>query len=194
MSQALSTDVLIVGGGIANTFLKAQGYPIGKSLYEPHWVEKAKELLKKAERKGIVFPLPKDVVVAPAMDRPEEANLKPVDKVGDDDIIFDVGSETQKCYDQLLKKAKKIIWNGPIGVFEVDAFSQGTRAIAQAIANSDAKSIAGGGDTIAALNQFGLFDNISYVSTGGGAFLEYVEGREFPIIDILADKFYRGIS
>lgn len=181
-------DTLIVGGGIANTLLKAAGFPIGKSLYEAGWVDRAKSLLEKAKRNGVEFPLPVDVVVAPAIDQPHVATIKPVADVKEIDSIFDIGSETQKMYTERLQLAKKIIWNGPVGVFEVDAFSQGTRAVAQAIADSQAETLAGGGDTIAALNKFHLFEKMGYVSTAGGAFLKYIEGGQFPIIDILSAK------
>lgn len=181
-------DTLIVGGGIANTLLKAAGFPIGKSLHEPNWIDKAKALLEKAKQKDVKFPLPIDVVVAPAIDQPNVATVKSVADVKDTDSIFDIGPETQKMYAERLQSAKKIMWNGPVGVFEIDAFSRGTRAIAQVIADSQAETLAGGGDTIAALNKFHLFEKIGYVSTAGGAFLKYIEGGEFPIINILSGK------
>lgn len=181
-------DTLIVGGGIANTLLKAAGFPIGKSLYEADWVDKAKNLLDKAKQNSVEFPLPIDVVVAPAIDQPDAAVVKPVADVNDSDCIFDIGPETQKMYAERLQSAKKIMWNGPVGVFEIDAFSRGTRAIAQVIADSQAETLAGGGDTIAALNKFHLFEKMGYVSTAGGAFLKYIEDGQFPIIDILSGK------
>ncbi len=181
-------DHLIVGGGIANTFLKAQGHCVGQSLYEENWVAQAKRLLEKADKTGVTIPLPKDVVVATSLDQPETATVKAIDSVNDNEAIYDVGPKTQADYQQRLQQAKTIVWNGPLGVFEIPQFCQGTLALAQAIAKSPAFSLAGGGDTLAALRKFNLTDAMSYVSTGGGAFLAYLEGRELPAIAALHER------
>lgn len=182
-------DQLIVGGGIANTFLKAQGYEIGKSLYEPEWVAKAKQLLALAEQKGVTIPLPVDVVVAESMTSDAKAEVRLLSDIKPNEAIFDVGPKTRGSYASLMAKAKTIVWNGPVGVFEIEQFSQGTKALAEAIAKSDAYSLAGGGDTLAALSVFNIRDEISYISTGGGAFLEYLEGRELPAVSALKQRF-----
>lgn len=181
-------DQLIVGGGIANTFIAAQGYPVGKSLYEPDLVDSAKKLIAAAEERGAAIPVPVDAVVAPRLAADAPASVKPVAEVGDDDMILDVGPETRSKYAGLLAEAGTIMWNGPVGVFEIDAFAEGTRALAEAIAASRGYSIAGGGDTLAALQRFGLSERMSYISTGGGAFLEYVEYGHLPAVDILEQR------
>lgn len=178
-------NVLIVGGGIANTFLKAAGYPVGKSLIENDWVEAAKNMLLEAQRLGVEIPLPKDVVVAKEFSPQAKPEIKSVTAVADDDMILDVGPLTQASYPDLFARANTVVWNGPVGVFEFDAFAAGTKALAQAITQSSAFSLAGGGDTISALEKFQLADRISYISTGGGAFLEYLEGRPLPALEAL---------
>ncbi|MDR2244834.1 MAG: phosphoglycerate kinase [Burkholderiales bacterium] len=179
---AEKVDTLIVGGGISNTFLLAQGFPIGKSLAEPDLVAEAKALLKDFPGK---FPLPVDAVCAKSFSADAAAEIKEVDQVADDDLILDVGPRTLEMLTPLLMSAGTVVWNGPLGVFEFDAFAEGTKALAQAIARSSAFSIAGGGDTLAAIAKFGVAENISYVSTGGGAFLEFLEGKELPAVAML---------
>ncbi|MCW8195439.1 phosphoglycerate kinase [Proteobacteria bacterium 005FR1] len=173
-------DQLIVGGGIANTFLAATGKPVGKSLCENDLIPKAKALLEKVN-----IPLPTDVVVGKEFSESTEATLKPASDVADDDMIMDIGPESAKALADVLKNAKTIIWNGPVGVFEFEAFSKGTEVLARAIAESEGFSIAGGGDTLAAVDKFGITSDVSYISTGGGAFLEYVEGKTLPAVAIL---------
>lgn len=181
-------DQLIVGGGIANTFIAAQGYGVGRSLYEPDLVATAQRLLDKAEAKGATIPLPIDAVVATEVSATAEARVKALDDIVDDDKILDVGPQTQARYRSLLESAGTIFWNGPVGVFEFEAFAAGTRALGEAIAASSAYSIAGGGDTLAAVHQFGLEDRLSYICTGGGAFLEYVEYGNLPAVEILEKR------
>ncbi len=181
-------DVLIVGGGIANTFLAAKGLPIGKSLYEADWVERAKNVLDKAEQKGVHIPLPTDVAVAKTFSADADARYCDVSAVAEDEMILDVGPQTAATFAPLLKEAGTIVWNGPVGVFEFAPFSQGTRALAKAVANSAAYSIAGGGDTLAALDVFDVADDISYVSTGGGAFLAYLQGNTLPAVAVLQKR------
>jgi phosphoglycerate kinase len=179
----LKVDQLIVGGGIANTFLAAAGFTVGKSLYEPDLIAIAKQLLQTGK-----IPLPTDVVVAKEFSAQAKAEVKSVKDVATDDMILDIGPATAQHYATLLENAKTILWNGPVGVFEFSAFAAGTKTIAQAIADSSAFSIAGGGDTLAAIEQFGIEDKLSYISTGGGAFLEFVEGKELPAIKILQER------
>ncbi|MBS0349639.1 MAG: phosphoglycerate kinase [Proteobacteria bacterium] len=181
-------DGLIVGGGIANTFLAAEGYPVGKSLYEPTWIWQAKELINQARKLQIDFPLPHDVVVAAEMSPNAKAITKSVDAIESTDVILDVGPVTSKVYAEYIVDAGTIVWNGPLGVFEYPQFSHGTQALAKAIASSHAFSIAGGGDTLSALSQFGLSDKISYISTGGGAFLEFLEGATLPAVAMLIKR------
>jgi phosphoglycerate kinase len=181
-------DCLIVGGGIANTFLAAEGYPVGKSLFEPSWVHQAKELINRAREMEVAFPLPIDVVVSHEVSASAKAYTKPLDDLELDDIILDIGPLTAKHYAGYLKNAGTVVWNGPLGVFEFPQFSQGTRSLAQAITHSKAFSIAGGGDTLSALAQCGLSDKISYISTGGGAFLEFLEGSELPAVSMLIQR------
>ncbi|MFP4131537.1 MAG: phosphoglycerate kinase [Thiohalospira sp.] len=188
--EQLSTkvDQLIVGGGIANTFIKAAGYNIGKSLYEEDLVGEAKRLMDQAKAAGGEIPIPSDVTVGKEFSENTPAEVKPVDGVADDDMIFDVGPETAGRFDGMLKDAGTIVWNGPVGVFEFDQFGKGTEAMARAIAASDAFSIAGGGDTLAAVAKYGVEDGVSYISTGGGAFLEFLEGKTLPAVAILEER------
>ncbi|MFP4244018.1 MAG: phosphoglycerate kinase [Ectothiorhodospira sp.] len=188
--ESLSTkvDQLIVGGGIANTFIAAQGHDVGKSLYEADLVPEAKRLMEAARAKGGEIPVPTDVTVGKEFSDATPAATRGVDQVAADDMIFDVGPETAATYADLMKKAGTIVWNGPVGVFEFDQFSAGTRAMGEAIAESDAFSIAGGGDTLAAIDQYGLSDRISYISTGGGAFLEFLEGKTLPAVAMLEER------
>lgn len=181
-------DQLIPGGGIANTFLAARGHRVGASLYEPDLVELAGRLLEQATAQGVEVVLPDDVVVAPSLQTPEQAVVRAVDAVGETDMILDVGPVTAARYADLLAAAGTIVWNGPVGVFEIDAFAEGTRALAEAIASSSAYSLAGGGDTLAAIGQFGIGSGLSYISTGGGAFLEFIEGRTLPAVAALASS------
>jgi len=176
-------DRLIVGGGIANTFLAAAGLPIGKSLAEADLVDEARRLMGKTD-----IPLPEDVVVATALGEDAVATVKDVNAVGAEDMILDIGPRTAARFAKLLSEAGTILWNGPVGVFEIEQFAAGTRVIAQAVADSAAFSLAGGGDTLAALEKFGVGDRVSYVSTGGGAFLEYVEGKELPAVAMLESR------
>ncbi len=181
-------DQLIVGGGIANTFIAAAGYKIGKSLSEPNLVSEAKRLTEAARGRGGDIPVPTDVVVANEFSEKAKATLKNVKDVTDDEMIFDVGPATSQRFAAILQKAGTIVWNGPVGVFEFDQFGEGTRALAQAIAQSSAFSIAGGGDTLAAVAKYKVADQISYISTGGGAFLEFLEGKKLPAVAILEER------
>ena len=176
-------DSLIVGGGIANTFLAAAGYKVGKSLYEADLVETAKAIAAK-----VSVPLPVDVVVAKAFAEDAEATVKAISDVAEDDMILDIGPQTAAHFAEMLKASKTILWNGPVGVFEFDQFGNGTKVLAQAIADSSAFSIAGGGDTLAAIDKYGVAANISYISTGGGAFLEFVEGKVLPAVEVLESR------
>jgi phosphoglycerate kinase len=181
-------DKLIVGGGIANTFLAAAGHPIGKSLFEHDMVGIAKGLLERSGKGGAQIPLPTDVVVAKEFKPTAEADVVDVASVGADDMILDIGPDTAESFASALKDAKTIVWNGPVGVFEFDQFGEGTRTLAQAIARSPAFSIAGGGDTIAAIEKYGVGEDISYISTAGGAFLEFLEGKKLPAVEILEQR------
>jgi len=178
-------DQLIVGGGIANTFIAAEGHNVGKSLYEQDLIEESKQLRAAAQLRGGDIPVPTDVVCGVEFSESTPATTKDVAAVTDGDMIFDVGPETAKQYAELLQKAGTIVWNGPVGVFEFSQFADGTKVVGDAIASSNAFSIAGGGDTLAAVDQFGLTENISYISTGGGAFLEFLEGKKLPAVAIL---------
>ena len=184
-SLADQVDQLIVGGGIANTFLLAQGLPIGKSLAEVDLVEDARRIMAKIKAKGGEVPLPTDVVVAKQFAADAPATIKKVADVAEDDMILDIVPESAQKLAQMMQTARTIVWNGPVGVFEFPAFAQGTQVLAQAIAASSAFSIAGGGDTLAAISQFGITDQISYISTGGGAFLEFLEGKTLPAVAAL---------
>lgn len=176
-------DSLIVGGGIANTFLAAAGLPVGKSLYEADLVDTAKAIAAK-----VSVPLPVDVVVAKAFAEDAEATVKAVKDVAEDDMILDIGPQTAAMFAEMLKASQTILWNGPVGVFEFDQFGNGTKALALAIAESPAFSIAGGGDTLAAIDKYGVAEQISYISTGGGAFLEFVEGKVLPAVEVLEQR------
>jgi phosphoglycerate kinase len=176
-------DQLVVGGGIANTFLAASGSPVGKSLCEHDLIPTAQALMRKTE-----IPLPVDVVTAKALAEDAQASVKPAAAVADDDMILDIGPEAAKHIAQILKNAGTILWNGPVGVFEFDQFAEGTKALSLAIAASSAFSLAGGGDTLAAIDKFGIEDRVSYISTGGGAFLEYVEGKVLPAVAMLEQR------
>uniref|UniRef100_UPI00258469F3 phosphoglycerate kinase n=1 Tax=Pseudomonas sp. TaxID=306 RepID=UPI00258469F3 len=176
-------DQLIVGGGIANTFLAAAGKPVGKSLYEADLIPAAQALMQK-----VSIPMPTDVVVGKVFSESAEAIVKSVDDVAEDDMIFDIGPDSAAKLAELLMTMGTIIWNGPVGVFEFDQFGEGTKTLSLAIANSSAFSIAGGGDTLAAVDKYGIGDRVSYISTGGGAFLEYVEGKQLPAVAILEQR------
>jgi phosphoglycerate kinase len=180
-------DQLIVGGGIANTFIAAAGHNVGKSLYEADMLDTARSLAS-GSRGGATIPLPTDVVVADEFSVDAKATIKSVDQVSDDDLILDLGPETSAAFAKMLGGAGTIIWNGPVGVFEFDQFGEGTRVLAEAIAVSKAFSVAGGGDTLAAIDKYGVADHISYISTGGGAFLEFVEGRKLAAVEILEQR------
>ena len=182
---AEKVDHLIVGGGIANTFLLALGHNIGKSLCEPELVDDCKAIIEIIAKKGGQLPLPTDVVTAKSIDENAHAVIKSIDQIEDDDMILDMGSDTLTKMTQLIDSVNTIVFNGPIGLFEIDAFANGTKTVACAIANSPAFSVAGGGDTLAAVAKFQIRDKLDYVSTGGGAFLEFLEGRKFPPIEIL---------
>ena len=180
---AARCDSLIVGGGIANTFLAAAGYPVGQSLCEWDLLDTARELMDRVD-----IPLPIDVIVAPGIDAPQHAEIKLAADVKADDMILDVGPSTAAEIASRIHSAATVLWNGPLGVFEQEAFAAGTRVLADAIAESESFSLAGGGDTLAAIDQFGVADNISYISTGGGAFLEYVEGKTLPVVAVLNER------
>jgi phosphoglycerate kinase len=181
-------DQLIVGGGITNTFLAAQGFNVGKSLYEPAMLDICKRLLDQSAQRGIVIPMPTDVVVATEFSPRAEADVKPVGAVSDDHMILDIGPDSAEAIAKLIASAGTILWNGPVGVFEFEQFAEGTRTLATAIARSKAFSLAGGGDTLAAIEKYGIEDSISYISTGGGAFLEFVEGKKLPAVEILEQR------
>ncbi|MFV2060898.1 MAG: phosphoglycerate kinase [Gammaproteobacteria bacterium] len=181
-------DQLIVGGGIANTFIAAQGHNVGKSLYEEDLVATAKKLTAAAEAKGNSIPVPTDIVCAKEFAETAEATLKNVADAADDDMIFDIGPESAQALAEIIKNAGTIVWNGPVGVFEFDQFGEGTKAISMAIAESSAFSIAGGGDTLAAVDKYNIADKVSYISTGGGAFLEFLEGKKLPAVEVLEER------
>ena len=181
-------DQLIVGGGIANTFIAAMGHGVGKSLVEMDLVDTARQIMADAKARGADIPLPVDVVVAPAFAADAPASTRRIDEVGADDMILDIGPETARGYAALIAKAGTVVWNGPVGVFEFDAFGHGTEAVARAIADSPAFSIAGGGDTLAAVDKYGIEDRVSYISTGGGAFLAFLEGKTLPAVAALAAR------
>jgi len=176
-------DTLIVGGGIANTFLAATGVEVGKSLYEPGLVDNARVLLQKVN-----IPVPTDVVTAKGIDQPDTAETKSADNILPDDLVLDIGPQSRREVARILKQAGTIIWNGPVGVFEEEAFAEGTRSLAMNIANNAGFSIAGGGDTLAAIDKYGVAESISYISTGGGAFLEFVEGKTLPAVAVLEKR------
>jgi len=178
-------DQLIVGGGIANTFIAAQGNNVGKSLYEADLIDTCKSLTANAEANGGSIPVPVDVVCGKEFSESAEASLKSVADVADDDMVFDIGPASAKELAEVIRNAGTIVWNGPVGVFEFDQFGEGTKAIAMAIAESDGFSVAGGGDTLAAVDKYGISDKVSYISTGGGSFLEFLEGKKLPVVSML---------
>jgi phosphoglycerate kinase len=180
-------DQIIVGGGIANTFIAAAGFNVGQSLYEPDLLDAANKIAQKVD-----VPMPQDVMVAKSFDAAQPAVLKAIDGVADDDMILDIGPVTARDWAAQLAAAKTILWNGPVGVFEFDQFGEGTRVLAEAIAASEGFSIAGGGDTLAAIDKYGVTKGISYISTGGGAFLEFVEGKVLPAVAILQSRVKAG--
>ncbi len=188
--EALSekVDQLVVGGGIANTFLKATGHNVGKSLCEDDLVDTAKALIEKMKARGANIPIATDVVCAKEFSETAEATLKAASDVVDDDMIFDIGPESAKVLADIISKAGTIIWNGPLGVFEFDQFGEGTKTLAMAIANAKGFSLAGGGDTIAAIQKYNIYDKVSYISTAGGAFLEYLEGKTLPAVAMLEER------
>jgi len=181
-------DQLIVGGGIANTFLAAAGYRIGASLHEPDLVPTAEALMEQAKAKGAAIPLPVDVVTATRFHQEAHPSLRDVERVHDDEMILDIGPDTAEQLAQIVADAGTVLWNGPVGVFEFDAFGAGTRAIAKAVARCEGFTLAGGGDTIAAIEKFGVADQVDYISTAGGAFLEYVEGKPLPALQALNES------
>ncbi|ESS67929.1 phosphoglycerate kinase Pgk [Methyloglobulus morosus KoM1] len=187
-SLSEKVDQLIVGGGIANTFIAAMGFSVGKSLYEPDLIDEAKRLIAAAKSAGSDIPIPTDVVCAKEFADSAVATVKQVADVEADDLILDIGPDTAQHYADILKSAGTIVWNGPVGVFEIDQFGEGTKTLSMAIAESPAFSIAGGGDTLAAIDKYGIEDKVSYTSTGGGAFLEFLEGKELPAVAILKSR------
>ena len=181
-------DQLVPGGGIANTFIAAAGFDVGKSLYEPDLIDQAKSLIQAAASRGGKIPVPVDVVVAKEFSEQAVAQIKSVEDVQADDLILDVGPKTAEQYSNIMESAGTIVWNGPVGVFEIDQFSKGTQELGKAIANSNAFSIAGGGDTLAAIDKYNLNEKVSYISTGGGAFLEFLEGKKLPAVEMLETR------
>lgn len=183
-----TVDQLIVGGGIANTFIAAAGYSVGQSLYEQSLLDEARRLIEAAKNAGGEIPIPTDVVVATAFDEQATATIKAVDAVADNEMILDIGPQTAKRFADIAKAAGTVVWNGPLGVFEFDQFSNGTQVLAEGIAAGEGFSIAGGGDTLAAVDKFKVTEQISYISTGGGAFLEFLEGKKLPAVAVLESK------
>ncbi|MGE4073802.1 MAG: phosphoglycerate kinase [Lysobacterales bacterium] len=181
-------DQLIVGGGIANTFIAAAGFGVGRSLHEPDLLDAARAIVAKAQARGASIPLPLDVVTAPAFAADSQITIEGIETVSAEEMILDIGPKTAALYAELIAKAGTVVWNGPVGVFEFDAFGEGTKAIAQAIARSQAFSIAGGGDTLAAIEKYGIEKDIGYISTGGGAFLEFLEGKTLPAVAMLEQR------
>ncbi|MEZ5472640.1 MAG: phosphoglycerate kinase [Marinicella sp.] len=186
-SLSKKVDQLIVGGGIANTFIAAAGHPVGKSLCEVDLIENARRLIKQAKEAGSDIPIPVDVVVSTAFSEDAQALIKNVDEVGPYEMILDIGPKTAAKYAEMAEKAGTVIWNGPVGVFEFDQFAEGTRTLAHGIANGQGFSMAGGGDTLAAVDKYKIKDKLSYISTGGGAFLEFLEGKKLPAVAILEE-------
>jgi phosphoglycerate kinase len=188
--EALSekVDQLVVGGGIANTFLKAAGHPVGKSLCEDDLVGTAQSLMEKMTARGATIPIATDVVVGKQFDENEPAVLKKADEVADDDMIFDIGPDSSQVVAEIIMQAGTVVWNGPVGVFEFDQFGDGTKTISMAIANTKAFTLAGGGDTIAAIQKYDIYDKVSYISTAGGAFLEFLEGKTLPAVAMLEER------
>lgn len=187
-SLSEKVDQMVVGGGIANTFLKAAGHPVGKSLCEDDLVPTAQALMEKMTKRGATIPIAVDVVVGKKFDANEPAVLKNANGVADDDMIFDIGPKSAQELADIIMQAGTVVWNGPVGVFEFDQFGEGTKKIAEAIANTAAFTLAGGGDTIAAIQKYDIYDKVSYISTAGGAFLEFLEGKKLPAVDILEQR------
>lgn len=185
-------DYLIIGGGIANTFLAAEGYTVGKSLHEPDLIDEAERLTLTAKNRGAEVPLPIDVVVAERLTDGAESYVRLISQIDDGEKIFDMGPDTIKHFTSIIKKAKTLLWNGPIGAFEIEEFSKGTQAIAKAIAESKAFKVAGGGDTLAAIEKYKIDDKIDYISTGGGAFLTFLEGKKLPVISAIEDRITKN--
>ncbi len=181
-------DQLIVGGGIANTFIAAAGYPVGKSLYEADLIPEAQRLMEKAKSRGGEIPVPTDVVTSKEFSESAAATIKKVQDVSDDDLILDIGPDTAARYAEIIQSAGTIVWNGPVGVFEIEQFSHGTQEVAKAVATGKGFSIAGGGDTLAAIEKYGIEKDVSYTSTGGGAFLEFLEGKKLPAVAMLESR------
>ncbi|MES9960653.1 MAG: phosphoglycerate kinase [Sedimenticola sp.] len=192
--EALSekVDQLVVGGGIANTFLKAMGHNVGKSLCEDDLVDTAKALVEKMKARGANIPIATDIVCGKEFSETAEATLKPASECADDDMIFDIGPDSAKELADIIANAGTVVWNGPVGVFEFDQFGEGTKTVSMAIANSDCFSLAGGGDTIAAIQKYDIYDKVSYISTAGGAFLEYLEGKTLPAVAMLEECANKG--
>lgn len=187
-SLVKKVDTLIIGGGIANTFLAAEGYTVGRSLHEPDLIDKAYDLTQEAKKRDADIPSPTDVVVAERLCENPDASVRLVSQIDDNEKVFDIGPDTIKTFTSIIKKAKTILWNGPVGAFEIDDFGHGTQAIAKAIAESKAFKVAGGGDTLAAIEKYNISDKIDYVSTGGGAFLTVLEGKPLPVITALEER------
>ena len=187
-SLAEKVDQMVVGGGIANTFIKAAGFEVGKSLCEDDLVPTAKALMEKMSQRGAAVPIPVDVVCGKKFDANEPAVKKDVGSVAADDMIFDIGAKSANELVEIINNAGTVVWNGPVGVFEFDQFAEGTKTIANAIANTKAFTLAGGGDTIAAIQKYGIYDKVSYISTAGGAFLEFLEGKKLPAVEILESR------
>lgn len=190
-SLAKKVDYLIIGGGIANTFLAAEGYTVGKSLHEPDLIDEAERLTLEAKKRNADIPLPVDVVVAERLSEDVEAYVRLVSQIDDNEKVFDIGPDTIKHFLSIIKKAKTILWNGPVGAFEIEEFSHGTHAIANAIAESKAFKVAGGGDTLAAIEKYHINNKIDYISTGGGAFLTVLEGKKLPVISALEERMLK---
>jgi len=178
-------DQLIVGGGIANTFIAAVGESVGDSLYEPDLIDNAKALIASAKKRGAAIPIPSDVVCAEQLKPDAETHIRQSNEIQSDDMVLDIGPDTAEQYASIIRDAGTVVWNGPVGVFEIDAFGNGTKAVSLAIAESDAYSIAGGGDTLAAVDKYDIESQVSYISTGGGAFLEFLEGKTLPAVAML---------
>ena len=181
-------DLLLLGGGMANTFLKAEGFPVGRSLVEDDKLDVARATLDRARERGVTVLLPVDVVVAPRLENDAPTRIVPVEQVGDDDAIYDIGPQTVARFAEALRSARTVVWNGPMGVFEVPAFAAGTRGVAEAVASCEGFTLIGGGDSVAAVEQMGLADRISHISTGGGASLEFLEGKDLPGVAVLRKK------
>lgn len=191
-SLVKKVDTLIIGGGIANTFLAAEGYTVGRSLHEPDLIDEAERLTLEAKNRNASIPLPTDVVVAERLTENTDASVRLVSQIDDNEKIFDIGPDTVKVFISIIKKAKTILWNGPVGAFEIDEFGSGTQAIAKAIAESKAFKVAGGGDTLAAIEKYHIEDKIDYISTGGGAFLTVLEGKPLPVITALEERMAKN--